>query len=61
MDAFTISLITQLVSMALLAIVLIISMYAVSSGVKKKRIILLIISLVFEAISWAFLIIHSLP
>lgn len=60
MDAYAISIISQLIAMALLAGVLIVNMYLASYSNTKKRIAVLCIALVFEVISWAFLIIHSL-
>lgn len=60
MNAYAISIISQLIAMALLAGVLIVNMYLASYSNAKKRIAVLCIALVFEVISWAFLIIHSL-
>ncbi len=60
MNAYAISIITQLIAMALVAGVLIVSMYFESYNNAKKRIAVLCIALVFEAISWTFLIMHQL-
>ena len=60
MNALVISMILQLIAIALFVGVLIVNAYLVSYSNAKKRIAVLCIALVFEAISWAFLIIHSL-